>query len=322
MATPQVRTRGYCLTINNYTQDDEDRLRRVIDEQCTYGIYGKEIGEQCATPHLQSYIQFVKKVDFNKVKKLFPTAHIELAKGTAKQNRTYCSKEGKVYEKGQIVESGDKFKQIVDYIDTTPSVTYTQLLRLYPAICARYKDYVQDLLDSKQQAQIKKTAIEQPYPWQSTMITELTTTEPHDRHIIWIYDKKGNNGKTHLAKYLVDNHNAFYTNGGKHADILYAYKGQPIVILDYPRDSEEYVSYGMIEQLKNGIFFSPKYESQMKRFNTPHVVVMANFKPDTTKMSRDRWDIREVTSKKFKTAGKPANKVINMLDNIAKQLDD
>ena len=81
---------------------------------------------------------------------------------------------------------------------------------------------------------------------------------------------------------------------GKNADIRYAYIYEPIVIFDFSRSVEERVNYEIIESIKNDIFFSSKYESGMKLFNVPHVIIFANFYPDQNKLSLDRWDIREV----------------------------
>jgi hypothetical protein len=49
-----------------------------------------------------------------------------------------------------------------------------------------------------------------------------------------------------------------------------------------------------MENVKDGLFFSTKYESGMVRYNPPHVIVFANVPPDVTKMSADRWVIKEI----------------------------
>lgn len=58
---------------------------------------------------------------------------------------------------------------------------------------------------------------------------------------------------------------------------------------------ENYVSYEAIESVKDGIFFSGKYESGMTIFNQPHIICFANFAPDIGKMSSDRWKIFELS---------------------------
>ena len=58
--------------------------------------------------------------------------------------------------------------------------------------------------------------------------------------------------------------------------------------MDLARDSHDYVNYGALEQLKNGLVYNTKYESGMRMFDTPHVVVFSNFPPDETKISPDR----------------------------------
>jgi len=44
--------------------------------------------------------------------------------------------------------------------------------------------------------------------------------------------------------------------------------------------------------LKDGVVFSGKYEGGARLFPPPHVIIFANFLPDFTKLSADRWVIR------------------------------
>lgn len=106
--------RGFCFTLNNYTEDD---LAHMNDMDGTYLIYGKEVGES-GTPHLQGYIYYAKKATFKKVKKFLPTAHIEAQKGTIIQAIDYCKKDGDFVEIGECPSQGkrtdlDKIKEKV-----------------------------------------------------------------------------------------------------------------------------------------------------------------------------------------------------------------
>lgn len=85
--------------------------------------------------------------------------------------------------------------------------------------------------------------------------------------------------------------NAFYISGGKTADIALAYARQDIVIFDFAREQEERVNYHCIEKFKDGLMWSPKYNSKTKIFRPPRVLVFSNFEPDVTKLSADRWDL-------------------------------
>jgi hypothetical protein len=64
-----------------------------------------------------------------------------------------------------------------------------------------------------------------------------------------------------------------------------------LVICDVPRAAGNFVNYGALEQVKNGLFFSSKYESEMAVFNPPHVICFANSKPK--EMARWRLGHRE-----------------------------
>lgn len=68
-----------------------------------------------------------------------------------------------------------------------------------------------------------------------------------------------------------------------------------IIICDIPRTNLEYINYGAIESIKNGMIYSGKYEGGQCIFDNPHVVVFANELPDGSKMSRDRWRIHYIT---------------------------
>ena len=67
-----------------------------------------------------------------------------------------------------------------------------------------------------------------------------------------------------------------------------------VVLFDIPRDNGNKISYKSIESIKNGVVYSPKYESKHKLFNSPHVICFANCLPEVEKMSDDRWCIEEI----------------------------
>ena len=64
-----------------------------------------------------------------------------------------------------------------------------------------------------------------------------------------------------------------------------------IVMIDLTRCIENYVSYQGIEEIKNGIFYNTKYESGMVLFDSPHIIIFANFPPEEGKLNADRWNI-------------------------------
>ena len=58
----------------------------------TYLVAQKERGAE-GTEHIQAYISFENAVAFTTVKTIFQGAHIEAARGSPEENRTYCTKE-------------------------------------------------------------------------------------------------------------------------------------------------------------------------------------------------------------------------------------
>lgn len=137
------------------------------------------------------------------------------------------------------------------------------------------------------------------YKWWQQEIVDIIKTDPvHTRTIHWYYDTIGGVGKTTFTKHLVLQNDAIVLSG-KAADMQYAITCMKVkpktIIIDIPRTAEQFLSYGGIEAIKNGMFFNTKYESKMVVFDNPHIICFANFLPQMDAMSADRWHIVNVS---------------------------
>lgn len=135
------------------------------------------------------------------------------------------------------------------------------------------------------------------FEWQKELKQYLLTTKPDKRKVIWFVNPKGGMGKSDFAKHMVLKYKdkvAVFPNA-KTSDIAYAITDKcEICIFDLPMSIEHNFNYSALEQVKNGMIFSSKYESNMKIFNRPHVIVLSNWGPDKSQLSQDRWDIRQL----------------------------
>jgi hypothetical protein len=100
-AKTSLRTRRWVLTINNPDLTKEQLKDYVINHYKTrYLIIGNEIAPTTGTPHFQMYLEFHNPATFNQLKKRFPTAHIQIANGSAEDSKIYCSKDNDYIEYG------------------------------------------------------------------------------------------------------------------------------------------------------------------------------------------------------------------------------
>ena len=141
----QPRSRGWCFTLNNYTDEE---YQRCIDVTCQYIVVGKEIGES-GTPHLQGYIHYKEAVPMSRVKRdLSVRAHVEKRFGTILQAVDYCKKDGNFFENGKLRLSNDnKWK---DILALAKSGDLAQIEDEYPAIYTLHREKLLSLNEQPQ----------------------------------------------------------------------------------------------------------------------------------------------------------------------------
>jgi hypothetical protein len=209
---------------------------------------------ESGTPHLQGYVEF--KTKCRPVSHgLNPGIHWEKCKGNRQSNIDYCSKDG---------------DSCIRHGLPNPLVKATRAMM------------------RPEQLAIADKFTEREHPL-------------FGRVIYWFWEEKGNWGKSMTSTYMIDQMDAFEVSG-KGADVLCGISTMieksgecpPIIIYDIPRSCGDYVSYQSIEKIKDGKFFSGKYESGMVRFNKPHIICFANQPPDMTKLSTDRWVVENL----------------------------
>lgn len=146
-----MRSKRWCFTLNNFTEDDEIWLLNLYengDMDVSYLIFEEE-HMQDGTPHLQGYIEFNKRKRMQQVKNAInQRAHVEVARGTPQQNIAYCSKEGDPYEFGDHTSAGETnqwahIRTLVhegnlEQIEELYFGTYVQHMKALEALCTRY----------------------------------------------------------------------------------------------------------------------------------------------------------------------------------------
>ncbi len=259
----RIAYRAMFFTWNNYSQKDIDTLNTWFKgrKHMEY-IFQEEIGEN-GTPHLQGAFKCKNAINFDTLKNLFPKAHWE-----------------KVIHWPSAVEYCNKD-------DTRKEGTKP------------YYDIKNERLVRKDTPDPLKGAT--LYKWQIKLLRHIKG-KPHPRKVIWIFDYEGKAGKTTLAKHLMITQpkDTLYFMG-KSADCKFAlskfiekHKQVNTVIFGFSRQVENFVSYQAIEEVKDGLCFNTKFESCSIVFDIPHVIIFANFPPDKSKLSADRWSIRQI----------------------------
>lgn len=300
----QMPTHGLCWTLNNYTPEQALELRGAVGQTgISYVLFGYEIGDN-GTPHLQGYFQ-ANHDHYNRFKKKFGNMHIEKQKGTYEEATNYCKKDGDFFEAGvpDTTIQGKKKGQRSDLMLVKNAIekgeSYEQITNAHFQTVARYSRFIQEQIQVNAttrellslQEELASSSLK---PWQQALL-DVVKEDPNPRTIHWIWDSQGGTGKSWMATYLGANHNALVLENAKKADLAYIYAQNPtrMVVFDLSRTQEDKLDhiYALAENLKNGRIVSSKYVSKTIYFRTPHVIFFANFSPDMTKWSADRYNV-------------------------------
>lgn len=120
-------------------------VRSVANSRVEYIVYEKELGDENHRPHWQGYVRFGSRKRMSTVKNLFACdwMHVEVARGTEEQNRTYCTKSGdSVFESGVFkADAGTRgartdFEEIRDRFVSGDSLI--EVAREFPGQFIRY----------------------------------------------------------------------------------------------------------------------------------------------------------------------------------------
>lgn len=291
--TSMSRARHWCFTLNNYNTENIERLAR-LEGEVDYLVYGKEVGES-GTPHLQGFVSFGTRVRRSTAIQKVGQAHFSVARHI-QASIDYCKKDGDFVELGTPPGGQgrrndlDEFKAAVKggcYDMKQLRDDFSEVVAKFPKFC---NDFIVDNMPKKEVVSHELRA------WQQQLYNDLKRA-PDQRTITFIVDLDGNSGKSWFCHYYASLHdNAQVLLPGKKADMTYVLNPTiRVLFVDAPRSKQgEFLQYDFLEECKNGFVFSPKYESMVKRLDDIHVVVMMNERPDDTKLSRDRYDIRIV----------------------------
>jgi len=277
-------------------------IEAVLQPLCTYYTFQTEICPTTRRRHVQGYVCLKQRMRLVTFVRKFPS-HVERRNGTHSQAVSYCQKEETRDPEQNIVTYGEEpvseqgaRGDIASFRDAILSgASNWVLLEQYPGLMAKYPKFLHMVRHEQLSFNVLRDLpiFEPRIGWQWSL-AQLLGGVPSKRSVIWRWDSRGNAGKSYFAMHY-EPRETFVVTGGKFADIHFAYGFQRVVIFDWPRCNEGTFPYGLVEQFKNGYFLSTKYESTAKRFAVPHVVVFANFAPDVSQMSLDRWDIFEIT---------------------------
>lgn len=198
----------WCFTLNNYTDLDIARCAVFFAEHCKYLVYGKEVG-LTGTPHLQGYFCLTNQKTLVALKKIFPTAHFEVKRGTVAEAATYCKKEGDYTEFGNLPEERGVRGGIVNadrWVNAKESAIKGDFDSIDAEIFIRYYGSIKKIADDKK--------LREP-------VSTLDWIKPPN---LWIYGKTGV-GKSKKARdssvdLYLKNRNKWWDGYSNEEDVL------------------------------------------------------------------------------------------------------
>lgn len=241
------RFRNFCFTLNNYTSEDENQVRKL---PYRYLVYGYEVGDS-GTPHLQGYVELKAATRFGKIHTTIPRAHIESRRGTALQASEYCKKDGKFYEDGKISSPGQR----------------TDILSMYAAVKEGKTDLEIQESHTSQYVKYYRAVDRMRY----NLAKADQTFSPVEVIVRW---GQAGTGKT---RYAYDTYPDLYRIDHTNSQLWFdGYQGQETVLLD---DFYGGIKYSYLLQLLDGYKFQLPVKGGFTWKQWRRVIITSNKPP-------------------------------------------
>lgn len=258
--------KNWCFTLNNPELDDLELADSL--SSCDYAVWQLEEGEN-KTPHYQGYIMFQSRLRLSQVRELLPTAHWEVAKGTPKQNKDYCTKEPRIApfaEIGIFPETGQGKR--------------TDLTELHSALKngLRRADYANRFFS---------LFVRYPKLVENYELSQIEPRTGEKETECWLFiGRRSETGKSRLARGLSEHlfgKRVFRKFPGKWWD---GYRGEPAVLLDDFRGSS--LSYTDFKLCVDRYPLRMEVKGLVSDLAATHFFITSNFEPS-------EWWSQEVT---------------------------
>ena len=287
--------------MNNYTDEHVSILRSIAETPSVrYLIFGREVAPTTNTPHLQGFVIFDRAQRHSYLRNRLNGVHTELTRGSSQAAATYCKKEGDFEEFGDFPDEQGKRTDIEkftgwvqEFIELNGRIpSQREIATNHPTTFVKYSKAC--LAYCNAVAPSPKLRDGEPNDWQRSLEEDLEN-DADDRSVVFYVDAEGGKGKTWFQQYYVTKfpEKCQILGIGKRDDMTFAIdETKSVFLINVPRGSMQYLQYAVLEQLKDRMVFSTKYQTRMKTLaKSPHVIVFCNEEPDMEKMSADRYSM-------------------------------
>lgn len=222
-STTQGTSRHWCGTLNNYGEGEHDALKQAVKDKCVYGVIGEELAPSTGTPHLQFYCAFNRARGLPYLKTNFSQrANFQICRGTPKENRDYCTKDGDFWEHGELPESDQghrtDLETAVNFLRSTNGNVQATAMAC-PSVYVKYAGNLEKLGNRFAKELAKKV-------------------RGNVKYVIWIYGATGV-GKTRWVTEREDPSNLWISS--KDLKWWHGYDQEEAVVLDdYRADFEKF----------------------------------------------------------------------------------
>lgn len=264
-------SKRFSFTCNNYT---DNHIKRLKDCQYSFLIFGREIGSEKGTPHLQGYVEFKNSVKVTTIRKYLKGFSIAPSKGGFESNIMYSAKDDEDYFKdGSPKRQGErtdlnKIKEEIINGKKLDDITMEE-----PTIFHQYGRTLSKIEDLVMRRKFR---------------TEMTTCD-------WLYGPTGT-GKSHAAfkDFTPDTHYVWKSDNGWQD----GYAQQPTVIIN---DFRGEIPYNELLQMID------KWPHHVRRrgrepmpFTSKHIIITSSLPPSAVYHRRMEEDSLEQLNERIK----------------------